>query len=93
MRYHWGFAVGHLHAHQSTFGCVLSEPREIDAPYDPIREQPPGGGDTRTTDIENDSDYEPDDPEMDLEDRELEDWDESDDPDDGDEEGSDDDDE
>jgi hypothetical protein len=97
MRYHWGFGVGHLHAHQSTPSCVPREPREIDAPYDPIPEQLPGGGDTRTTDIENDSDYElddeSDDPEMVLEDRELEGWDESDDPDNGDEDGSDDDEE
>ena len=93
MQYHWGFGVGHLHAHQSTFSCVPHEPREIDAPYDPIPKQLPGSGNTRTTGIENDSDYESDDPEMGLEDRELEGWDESDDPDDGDEEGSDDDEE
>jgi hypothetical protein len=93
MRYHWGLGVGHLHAHQSTFSCVSRESKEIDAPYNPIPEQLPGGGDTRTTDIENDSDYELDDPEMGLEDCELKGWDESNDPDNGDEDGSDDDEE
>lgn len=93
MRYHWGLGVGHLHAHQPTSSCVHCEPRGIDAPDDSIPEQPSDGGYMRTTDVENDADQESDDPEMNLEDRELEGWDESGDSNDGDEDGSDDDDE
>jgi hypothetical protein len=91
MRYHWGLGVGHLHAHQPS--CVPREPRGIAAPDDPIPEQLPEGGYTRITDVENDADHESNDPELALEDRELEGWDESDDLDDSDEEGSEDDDE
>ena len=93
MWHHWGLEVGHLHAYQSTSSCIPCQPREIDAPYNPIPEQLPDSGDTRTTDIENDSDYKSDDQEMGLKDCELEGWDKSNDPDDGDEEGSDNDDE
>ena len=77
--------VGHLHAHQSASSCIPHGSRGIDAPDDPIPEQLPGGGDTQTADMENDAHHELDNPEMALEDREFEGWDdvESDDPNDG----------
>jgi len=86
MWYHWRLGVGHLHAHQPS--CIPHEPRDIAAPDDPISEQLPGAGYTWTTDVENDADYELNNPEMALEDRKLEGWNESDDLNNGNEEGS-----
>ena len=87
MQYHWGLGVGHLYVHQST-SCHQSI--VIDAPDESISESLPSGGDMRTED-----DDESDDPEMTLEDREFEDWEESDDSDGGktNDQGSEDDDE
>jgi hypothetical protein len=94
MRYHWGFGVGHLHAHQS---ISTYQPKGIDAPHELVPELLPVGRDMKTTDV-NDND-ESDNSEIGLEDGEFEGWDdvESDDSNEGgndsNDQGSDDDDE
>ena len=91
MRYHWGLGVGHLHVHQSTSS---HQSMGINAPDEPVPELPPGGGDTRISDVEDDD--ESDNSEMALEDREFEGWDDVESNDDGnnsDEQDSEDDDE
>ena len=74
MRYHWGLGVGHLHAHQSATTSIYI-PGE-DAP-DIENEEIPNEGDIQvnieTQDGMSDV-FEPYNPELDLEDRELEGW-------------------
>lgn len=83
MRYHWGLGVGHFHAHQNASSCIPQRSK-IDVPDDSDLGQP-SGGETTTSFQDNNTHDEQDDPELDLEDRELEGWDdvESDDDDDG----------
>ena len=76
MQYHWGLGVGHLHAHHSTFDCIPDNSRSINAPDEQFAdpEPPPGNVDTHATDMGDDADHESDNPEMALEDRDLEGW-------------------
>ena len=76
MRYHWGLGVGHFHAHQSasTSGCV-SDPAEnaqdIQFPDMEALGVSPDQANDRGSDMGYDSDV----PELCLEDRDLEGWD------------------
>jgi hypothetical protein len=79
MRYHWGLGVGHFHAHQSaaTLGCVsdlAEDSQDIQAPDMEPRE---AFGETlaQANDRGSDMDYESDNPELCLQDRDLEGWD------------------
>jgi hypothetical protein len=66
MRYHFGLGVGHHHAHLSTSSYRVMS---ADAQDEPAPESLPIGGDVRATDVADD-DYESDNSEMGLEDRE-----------------------
>jgi hypothetical protein len=78
MRYHWGLGVGHLHAHQPA-GASFRTPEEADAqdiiPRECETEEGPGENDADTHIQDSNSDvYGSDDPELGLEDRNLEGW-------------------
>ena len=79
MCYHWGLGVGHLHAHQSTStpGCIsnLAEDAQDGQPpntelQEALRESPAHGNDR-----DSDMGYESGNPELCLEDRNFEGWD------------------
>lgn len=78
MRYHWGQGVGHLHAHQSTSHCIpdqsSEQPMAINALDDPDPEELPDGEDSDTCAADKVDDYELDNPEFALEDRDLDGW-------------------
>ena len=83
MRYHGGLGAGHVHTHQSSASGIPQEPSDInvpdelsdiDVPDDPNPEQLPAGGDTEAPGIENEQNDEADNPEMALEDRQNESW-------------------
>ena len=80
MRYHWGLGVGHFHAHQSasTLGCISNlaeDAQDIQAPdmelQEALQEFPAQANDRGGSDMG----YESDNPELYLEDRDLEGWD------------------
>ena len=73
MRYHWGFGVGHFHAHQFSSNGMSHQSRSVDIPDDTAPNQLPGSNDVRSN-VEDDPCHELDDPEMTLEDREFEGW-------------------
>jgi hypothetical protein len=74
MRYHWGLAIGHFHAHQSTpVSGSLSEEMDMDT-LDAETEQLPGGGNAYVMDMGGNARDEFDNPEMLLDDRDLEGW-------------------
>ena len=73
MRYHWGLGVGHIHAH----GLARStwSPLRVPPTPDYGLEEASGSNDIGVSHLGNDSDVEnSDDPELDLEDRHLEGW-------------------
>lgn len=73
MRYHWGHAIGHLHAHQasSTSSSVYTEPSEIEDGQDLA----PGENHVHTHGLDDASDTcESDDSELGLNERDLEGW-------------------
>lgn len=76
MRYHWGLGVGHLHAHPPTSTYIPDNSRDVDASNDLFAdpELPPGEADTHITDVDDNMYRESDNPEMGLEDRDLEGW-------------------
>jgi hypothetical protein len=78
MRYHAGLGVGHVHTHsgQSSASSIPRQSRTIDVPDDSIPERLPDGGETQapSSDMENEQNDETDNPEMALEDRENEGW-------------------
>jgi len=79
VRYHWGLGIGHLHAHQPTFNssCIPDEPLsgtkddryvDLELGENPVHVLP-------STDSASDIImYESDDPELGLDNRELEGW-------------------
>ena len=67
-------SVGHVHTHQSSDSSIPHELSDIDVPDDPIPKGLPGGGETQTPNMENEQNDETDNPEMSLEDRENEGW-------------------
>src|ERR1700677_4744505 len=76
MRYHWGLGVGHIHAHRSMlamFGYMRGHRQGAQS-----SEQEPedmSGANASSTPDGNDSDiYDSDDPELGLEDRHLDGW-------------------
>lgn len=76
MRYHWGLGVGHIHAHQSAYtsGCVSNlaeDAQDIDAELP----EAPRDSPAQVNDRGSDMGYESDNPELCLEDRDLEGWD------------------
>jgi hypothetical protein len=79
MRHHSGLGIGHLYA-QSFGACSISrESADIEVSEDPIPEQLSGSGgsrDMKAIDVDNGLDDETDNPEISLEDRENEGWDE-----------------
>ena len=80
MRYHVRLGVGHVHTHQSSASGESKdidgpdESSDIDVPDDPIPERLSFGGETQAPDLENEHNDETDNPEMALEDRENEGW-------------------
>jgi hypothetical protein len=74
MRYHAGLGVGHVHTHLSSANGIPCESRNINVPDDPIPEQLPGGWEMQAPDVENEQNDETENPEMALEDRENEGW-------------------
>ena len=91
MRYHWGLGVGHFHAHQSAFtsGCVSDLAEDAQDIQVPDMEPQEALEETlvHANDRGSNVGYESDNPELCLEDRDLEGWDdiEMDDVEDGDE--------
>ena len=80
MRYHWGLGVGHLHAHQptSTSNCIPDEAKNTQD--DQFQGVEPGESPNMHTPSpypENASDIESDDPELGLDDREADVWQDS----------------
>jgi hypothetical protein len=79
MRYHWGLGVGHFHAHQSasTSGCVSDLAEDAQDIQVPDMEPQEALGETlaHANDRGSDMGYESDNPELSLEDRDLEGWD------------------
>ncbi|KAF8218408.1 hypothetical protein L208DRAFT_1351762 [Tricholoma matsutake] len=81
MRYHWGLGVGHFHAHQSasSLGCVsdvAEDAQDIQVPDVELQEaseESPAQANNRGSDMGYDSESE--NPELCLEDRDLEGWD------------------
>jgi hypothetical protein len=71
MRYHWGLGVGHLHAHQP--GSTASRIPEEPDMQDETEELGENNVDIHTQDNNGDV-YDSDDPELGLEDRHLEGW-------------------
>ena len=81
MRYHWGLGIGHIHAHQSSGTCdhISEEPDVQDVQLLCETEERLGENNIDTQFQEGDSDVEDHhDPELDLEDREYEGWDDED---------------
>jgi hypothetical protein len=77
MRYHWGLGVGHFHAHQpASTSCRI--PEEGTRGVDPPESQPEKITDASNVNLqllgENGYDYNSDDPELTLDDRHLEGW-------------------
>ena len=80
MRYHWGLGVGHFHAHQSasTSGCVSDLAEDAQDIQVPGMEPQEALGETLAQANDrggSDIGYESDNPELSLEDRDLEGWD------------------
>ena len=79
MRYHWGLGVGHFHAHQSasTSGCVSDLAEDTQDIQGPGMELQEASGESLTQANRRGSDmgYESENPELCLEDRDLEGWD------------------
>jgi hypothetical protein len=79
MRYHWGLGIGHFHAHQSasTLGCVPDLAEDAQDIQDPDAESQEASGESlaRANYRGSDAGYESDNPELCLEDRDLEGWD------------------
>jgi len=74
MRYHWGLGVGHLHAHQPTATTRHAPEDDTQSPeYETEEPLDKTNVNTQTQD-ENSDIYNSDDPELDLEDRDLEGW-------------------
>jgi hypothetical protein len=77
MRYHWGLGVGHLHAHQPTFNAsrIPDKPRDTqDDQFADFEPDEPSGENAHAPDTDSDKCYESDNPELDLDDRDLEGW-------------------
>jgi hypothetical protein len=77
MRYHWGLGVGHIHAHQTgTSGHIIREADTQDI-QSPDLEAEAGLDDSSAERIQdrNSDVYDSDDPELCLDDREHEGWD------------------
>ena len=79
MCYHWGLGVGHFHAHQSasTSRCVSDLAEGAQDIQVPDMEPQEALGETlaHANDRGSDMGYESDNPELSLEDRDLEGWD------------------
>jgi len=79
MCYHWGLGVGHFHAHQSasTLGCGSDPAEDAKDIQVPDMEPQEASGETLAQANNRGSDigYELDNPELSLEDRDLEGWD------------------
>jgi hypothetical protein len=78
MRYHWGLGVGHIHAHQHT--VPLAAIPRTDSPDVQLEHEPDATLDVNEINIQidlqdgNSDVYHSDNPELGLEDRELEGW-------------------
>ena len=70
MRYHWGLGVGHLYAHGPSSTSCCSEHDGDDIDLDPHE----GSGDKQHVQDEDSDNYNSDHPELSLEDREAEGW-------------------
>ena len=75
MRHHNGLGIGHLHVHSLGACSISCKSTDIGVPGDPIPKQLSGSGDMQSTDVDNGTDDETDDPETTLEDHENEGWD------------------
>jgi hypothetical protein len=82
MRYHWGLGVGHIHVHRPTSAssCIPNQPMDVETsdnvPTDPEAVLPvPADGDPEVTTANNTCHEEFADPEMVLENRDPEGWD------------------
>jgi hypothetical protein len=77
MRYHWGLGVGHFHAHQSTStsGCVSDLAEDTEDIQVPDVESQEALREAQANNRGSDMDYESDNPELCLGDRDLEGWD------------------
>ena len=79
MRYHWGLGVGHFHAHQSasTSSCVSDQAEDAPDIQVPDIELQEALGESlvQANDRDSDMGYESENPELCLEDHDLEGWD------------------
>ena len=79
MRYHWGLGVGHLHAHGLTSppSWIPDQSRDFDTPDNSSTnpEDPTGDLEPHVTDFDSSACYESVNPEMTLDERDLEGWD------------------
>jgi hypothetical protein len=80
MRYHWGLGVGHFYAHQTaaTTDHVLQVPEDTQVP-DSGQEELPDGNDNDASACARDGDsdvYDSDNPELGLDDRQSDGWNE-----------------
>lgn len=71
MRYHWGLGVGHIHAHEHAAASVCIPEVDIQLPKCEAENRPDN---VSTQTQENNDNYDSDDPELGLEDRDLEGW-------------------
>jgi hypothetical protein len=79
MRYHWGLGIGHFHAHQlaSTSGCasdLAEDAQDIQVPDMELQETS-AESPAQASDQASDVGFESDNPELCLEDRDSEGWD------------------
>ena len=78
MRYHWGLGIGHLHAHglTSTFPWNPDQPRDVDAPNNTSEnpEDPTDDLEPNATGFDSNTCDESVNPEMTLDERDLEGW-------------------
>jgi hypothetical protein len=78
MRYHWGFGVGHLHAHQpasTSESCISDEQRDTELEEDQYADLELDEDSAHSPDADGAIDmYESDNPESGLDERDLEGW-------------------
>jgi hypothetical protein len=80
MRYHWGLGIGHTHAHQPTFNAGQSPDKSNNAQDDRSTDfepdEPSGGNAADTAHVgEGDASCKSDNPELCLDDHDMEGWD------------------